>query len=185
MIYTQDNDQIAMIFGFLTASIFFGILYSLISRWFYAHKDTKTPLLVSIFTISLNIVLAYTLSRPSVYGVVGLALAQSIVVATEVLILAVIMSIRDRKLFNRQFIGAVVRIMSVTGFSVVAGFIMITLYPLGISNHGIFILGSRVAIITVVVFSVHLLISSIFDLEEVKPVYSRIRKIVFKPVNWE
>src|SRR5256885_12232213 len=36
-----------------------------ISRWFYAQKDTKTPLFVSLFTIALNIMLAVTLARPA------------------------------------------------------------------------------------------------------------------------
>jgi putative peptidoglycan lipid II flippase len=185
MIYTQGNDQIAMIFGFLTISIFFGIMYSLISRWFYSHKDTKTPLFVSIFTILLNIVLAYTLSRPSMYGVVGLALAQSIVVATEVMILVTIMMFRDHKLFDLNFLGAIVRIASVTGFSIIAGYIMVSLYPLELNDRGIFVLGSRVLAITIVVFGVHMLISSLFDLEEVRPVYRRVKKFIYKPIKWE
>ncbi len=106
----------------MIGAIFFGIMYAIISRWFYAHKDTRTPLFVSVFTVGLNIILAYTLSRPSAYGVAGLALAQSIVAATEVVILTVIMVKRDRKLFDWRFISGVIRIASVTGFSVVAGF---------------------------------------------------------------
>lgn len=37
--------EIALIFGYLVAAIFFRIIYSIMSRWFYAQKDTKTPLL--------------------------------------------------------------------------------------------------------------------------------------------
>lgn len=185
LIYTQGNAQIALIFGFMIGAIFFGIMYAIISRWFYAHKDTKTPLIVSIFTIALNIILAYTLSRPSLYGVAGLALAQSIVAATEVAILSVIMVIRDHKLFDRNFISGVVRIASVTGFSVVAGFIMISIYPLEISYRGFFVLGSRVALIALVTFAVHFIVSSFFDLEEVRPVYARLKKLISKPIRFQ
>ncbi|MHB1865496.1 MAG: murein biosynthesis integral membrane protein MurJ [Candidatus Saccharimonadales bacterium] len=185
LIYTQGNAQIALIFGFMIGAIFFGILYAIVSRWFYAHKDTKTPLLVSIFTIGLNIVLAYTLSRPSAYGVAGLALAQSIVAAVEVIILSVIMVKRDRKLFDWTFIAGLIRIASVTGFSIVAGFIMISIYPLEISYRGFFVLGSRVMIIAVVTLAVHFGVSTIFDLEEVRPVYKRLRKLISRPVNWQ
>lgn len=185
MIYTQGNDQIAMIFGFLTVSIFFGIMYSLISRWFYAHKDTKTPLFVSVFTILLNIVLAYSLSRPSAYGIVGLALAQSIVAATEVLVMVLIMIKRDPKLFDLNFVGSIIRIASVTGFSVVAGFIMISFYPLQINDHGIFVIGTKVVAITIVIFSVHFAASSLFDLDEAKPIFRRIKRIALRPVNLE
>lgn len=185
LIYTQGNAQISLIFGFMIGAIFFGILYAIISRWFYAHKDTKTPLIVSVITIGLNIILAYTLSRPSAYGVAGLALAQSIVAAFEVVILSIIMVIRDRKLFDRQFIAGLVRIASVTGFSIVAGFIMISIYPLEISYRGFFVLGSRVLLITVVTLAVHFSVSALFDLDEVRPVYHRLKRLITKPINWQ
>ncbi len=185
LIYANGSPQIATIFGFLTAAIFFRILYSIISRWFYAQKDTKTPLFVSLFTIALNVVLAVTLARPSAYGVSGLALAQSIVAMVEVFILVSIMLFRDHRLFDAQFWGGVWRIISVTGFSVVASFIMITLYPLGINDRGIITLGSKLLFIAGVTYAVHIAISALFDLEEVRPIFDRLRKIVLKPVKIE
>jgi putative peptidoglycan lipid II flippase len=183
LIYDQGSPQIAIIFGYLTVAIFFRILYAIISRWFYAQKDTKTPLFVSLFTIALNITLAFLLSRPSAYGVAGLALAQSIVAAIEVGILAIIMVVRDRKLFDRQFIDGVWRIISVTGFSVVAAFVMITFYPLGIDDSGILTLGSKLFLITAVTFGVHLGLSALFGLEEARPVIRRLRRIIFAPIK--
>ncbi|PIZ61994.1 virulence factor MviN [Candidatus Saccharibacteria bacterium CG_4_10_14_0_2_um_filter_52_9] len=183
LIYSNGSPQIAIIFGFLTAAIFFRIMYSIISRWFYAQKDTKTPLFASLFAIALNITLVYTLSRPDAYGVAGLALAQSIVAAVEVFILSVIMLFRDHQLFDAKFFGGVWRILSVSGFSVVAAFIMITLYPLGLNDRGVLTLGTKLVFIAAVTFGVHLSISALFDLEEVRPVFARIRKIILKPVK--
>lgn len=185
LIFSNGNDQIAIIFGYLTAAIFFRIIYTLISRWFYAQKDTKTPLFVSVFAIALNVVLAVTLARPSAYGVAGLALAQSIVAAAEVAVLSTIMVIRDHRLFNGEFFDGVWRIISVTGFSVVAGFIMISLYPLELKDRGIIALGSKVALISLVTFGVHLAVSALFDLEEARPVIARLKKIILKPVKLE
>jgi peptidoglycan biosynthesis protein MviN/MurJ (putative lipid II flippase) len=158
-------------------------MYTIISIWFYAQKDTKTPMFVSIFTISLNITLAIALSRPKSYGVSGLAMAQSIVAVTEVSILTTIMIWRDKKLLNAVFWGGVWRIISVTGFSVVASFIMISLFPLGLHDKGIVTLGSKLFFISAVTFIVHIAVSALFDLEEVRPVISRIRKIVLQPVK--
>lgn len=183
LIYTNGNQQISIIFGFLTAAIFFRIMYALMSRWFYAQKDTRTPLFVSLFTIALNIFLAYTLAKPSAYGVAGLALAQSIVSGIEVLILAIIMLIRDPKLFDATFWGGVLRIVSVSGFSVVAAFIMISVYPLQIGDTGILTLGTKLIFIAFVTFSVHVGISGLFGLEEAKPVFRRVKRIVLKPIN--
>jgi putative peptidoglycan lipid II flippase len=183
LIYAKGSPQIAIIFGYLALAIFFRIIYAIISRWFYAQKDTKTPLFVSIFTIGLNVVLAVTLAKPSAYGVAGLALAQSIVATVEVFILVSIMLIRDRRLFDGEFWSGVWRIMSVTGFSVVAAFIMISIYPLGINDRGIVTLGSKLVFITVITYVVHIAVSALFGLEEVQPIFSQLRKIILKPVK--
>ena len=183
LIYAQGSPQIAIIFGFLTVAIFFRIIYAIVSRWFYAQKDTKTPLFVSLFTIALNVFLAYTLSRPTSYGVAGLALAQSIVSAVEVFILGVIMLFRDHQLFDMVFWSGVWRIISVTGFTVVAAFIMISIYPLGLNDRGLFTLGSKLLFIAGVTFGVHIAISALFGLEETRPIFSRVRKLILKPLK--
>lgn len=183
IIYTAGNDQIAIIFGYLTLAIFFRTIYSIVSRWFYAQKDTKTPLFVSVFTIALNIVLAYLLSRKSAYGVAGLALAQSLVAMTEVTVLFTIMLARDHRLFNATFWSGVAKILSVTGFSLVAGFIMISLYPLGAADRGFVTLGTKLALIAGITLGVHVAVSALFGLEEVRPLFKRARKVVFKSIG--
>jgi putative peptidoglycan lipid II flippase len=183
MIFSRNSEQISIIFGFLCVFIFFTTLYTIISRWFYAHKDTRTPLFVSIFTIILDLVLVTHLARASSYGVSGLAITQSIVATVEVLILSVIMLKRDPKLFNLAFWGGVLRIVSVTGFSVVAGLIMVTLLPLGANDRGFLTLGTKLAAIAGVTLGVHVGISALFGLEEVRPIFSRLRKLFFRPLH--
>lgn len=183
MIFTNNNSDIAEIFGYLTGAIFFRIMYAIISRWFYAQKDTKTPLFVSIFTIAFNIFLAWKLSQPSAYGVAGLALAQTIVAGTEVVLLTTIMLVRDRGLFNAAFWGGVIRTISVTGFSVVAGFIMISFYPLGARDTGLVTLGGKLFFIALVVFGVHFAMSALFGLEEVRPFVTKAKKLILKPIK--
>jgi peptidoglycan biosynthesis protein MviN/MurJ (putative lipid II flippase) len=164
-------------------AIFFRIVYSIISRYFYAQKDTRTPLFVSIFAIALNIFLAFSLARPSSYGVAGLAMAQSFVAVSEVVILMSIMIIRDHKLLNMQFWGGVGRILSVTGFSVLAAFFMISLLPLRAADTGFITLGAKLGIIALVTLLVHVAISSLFELEEVRPVLTKAKEIILKPIK--
>lgn len=185
LIFSRNAPEIALIFGFLVGAIFFRTIYTLVSRWFYAQKDTKTPMFVSLFTISLNILLAYLLSKPGNYGVAGLALAQSIVAMIEVFVLLIIMVIRDHQLLDMSFWGGCARILSVTGFSVIAGFVMISLYPLGINDTGFVTLGTKLGFIALVVFGVHVAMSGLFGLDEAKPVFKRLQKIVFRPVRIE
>lgn len=183
IIFGSNAPEIAVIFGFLTVAILFRTIYTIVSRWYYAQKDTKTPLFVSIFTIALNIVLAYSLSRPSSYGVVGLALAQSIVAMVEVFILFTIMVMRDHKLLDMTFFGGVGRIISVTGFSVVAGSTMAALFPLGVNDRGYTTLGTKLFFIALVTGLVHVGVSALFGLEEVEPLFRRIKQLILKPIS--
>jgi len=176
LIFSRGSNEIATIFGFLCAAIFFRVIYAIISRYFYAQKDTWTPLIVSIFIIALNIFLAWTLSKPSRYGIAGLALAQAIVAAIEVFILFCIMLIRDHKLFDLKFWGGVWRILSVTGFSIVATYVMLQVFPLGANDKGVLTLGSKFGLIALVTLGVHLGMSSLFGLEEAAPVIAKLRK---------
>jgi putative peptidoglycan lipid II flippase len=183
MIFAKNASEIALIFGYFAVAIFFRTIYAVMSRWFYAQKDTKTPLLVSLFTIALNIVLAITLSRPSAYGVAGLAIAQSVVAAAEVFVLSIIMLKRDRRLFNMQFWGGLGRIVSVTGFTTVTTFIMIGLLPLQSDDKGLVTLGTKLGVISLVTLTVHIAISSLFGLEEAASVIAKIKKTVLKPIR--
>lgn len=183
LIFARDSAEVALIFGYLTVAIFFGTLYTIISRWFYAQKDTRTPLIVSVFVIALNIFLVYALARPSSYNIAGLALAQSIVAVVQVAILSSIMLIRDHRLFDHEFLGGCARIVSVGGFSLMAGYVMIMLYPLGLTDRGVITLGGKLLLITLVVFGVHIAMSAIFGLDEVRPLFDRLKRVATKPVR--
>lgn len=181
LIFANDAPDIALIFGFLTVAIFFRVIYAIISRWFYAQKDSKTPLFVSVFTIGLNIVLATLLARKSSYGIAGLAMAQSIVAAVEVIILFGIMLLRDRGLFNARFWGGVMRIISVAGFSLLMAYAMVSLLPLSSNDVG-FTLGIKLAAIAVTTMIVHVCVSGLFGLEEARPIFKQIKR-VFRPIR--
>jgi putative peptidoglycan lipid II flippase len=183
LIFAKDAPEIALIFGFLTVAIFFRVVYSLVSRWFYAQKDSKTPLFVSVFTIALNVLLAATLARKTAYGVAGLAMAQSIVAAVEVLILFSVMLLRDKGLFDAKFWGGVLRIVSVAGFSVLTAYLMASLLPLGSGDKGFITLGTKLVVIAVSTMIVHISVSGLFGLEEAQPIFKWIRRVVLRPIR--
>jgi len=183
LIFGDVAPEVALIFGYLTASIFFRIIYTMISRWFYAQKDTKTPLYVSIFAIGLNIYLAFTLARGDAYGISGLALAQSLTAVAEVIVLSSIMFYRDKALFNDYLRGGLAKIISVTGFTLLTAFTMITLLPLSLGDRGFVTLGSKLGIITLVTLTTHLCISVLLGLEEARVVLDRVKQIILKPIR--
>ena len=183
LIYAQYSPQIALIFGFLCGAILFRTLYAIISRWFYAQKDTRTPLYVSLFAIALNIALVYKLSKPAAYGLAGLAIAQSIVAAVEVFILLTIMVWRDNKLFDSEFWSEILRTLSVTGFTIVTTYTMVTLVPLSTTDKGFITLSAKLLFIVVPTLVVHIGVSSLFGLDEVQPIIRKLRKLVLAPIR--
>lgn len=183
LIFTRDAPEIALILGFFAGAIIFRTIYSLLSRWFYAQKDTKTPLFISLFTIVLNVILAYLLSRPTAYGVTGLAMAQSIVAAAEVAVLFTVMVIRDRKLLDPTFLNGLVRIISVTGFTVITAFFMVSVLPLESGDKGFITLSTKFGAIAGVTLLVHVGMSALFGLEEAKPVMRKIKGLILAPIK--
>lgn len=177
------NSEVTLLLGFLSMAIFFRIIYSIVSRYFYAQKDTWTPLMVSIFAIGLNIVLAFNWARKDSYGIAGLAMAQSFVAASEVMVLLSIMLWRDHKLFDRFFIGGLIKIVSVTGFTLLAAFTMISFLPLRLNDIGIITLGTKLGLIAGITLAAHLVVSWIFGLEEVNPLINKLRKLVLARVK--
>jgi putative peptidoglycan lipid II flippase len=185
MIFKANAPEIASIFGFLAGAILFRTLYAIISRYFYAHKDTRTPLYVSLFAIALNVFLVFNWARPRPegYDIDGLALAQSLVAAAEVFILVVIIIKRDPKLFNLDFWNGIVKIISVTGFTILTAFIMVSLVPLNAADKGFTTLAPKLFFIVTPTLLVHLGLSSLFGLEESIPVVDKIRKLIYRPVK--
>jgi putative peptidoglycan lipid II flippase len=186
LIFKNIAPSIALIFGFLVGAIIFRTLYSIISRYFYSQKDTRTPLYVSLFAIALNVFLAFTLARPKSaggYDVAGLALAQSIVATVEVAILMLVMVWRDSRLFTADFWSGIVRTLSVTGFTILTTYTMVTLVPLTRADKGFITLSTKLLFIIIPTFLVHIGLSSLFGLEEVRPVIRKARAIALRPVR--
>jgi len=183
IIFTKGSPEIAMLLGFLSIAIFFRSIYALISRYFYAHKDTTTPLIISLFAIALNIILVITLARRETYGPGGLGLAQSIVSVAEVIVISSVMLIRDKKILDKEFWNDTTKLLSVTGFTVVAAFIMVNILPFNINDTGFFLLGGKLSAIVLVTFSVHLAMSSVFGFREPKAIFEKVRKIILKPIK--
>lgn len=181
LIFTKDAPEIALIFGFLSAAIFFRIIYAIMSRWFYAQKDTKTPLIASVFTIIVSVTLTAMWARADAYGIAGLALAVSAAAFFEVSLLWTIMLIRDRGLFNKEFWLACWRIVSVSGFTLLAGYLIVQFFPLESADTGFVTLGTKLAIIAGAIFVTHIAISGLFGLAECRPVITWIKRLILWP----
>jgi len=84
----------------------------LAARAFFAQQDTLTPLLVAIGSATVNIGLAIVLMRPMGYG--GLALANSLAVSAEVLVLLFILRRRWGRVEGREILNTMGRVLAAT-----------------------------------------------------------------------
>lgn len=174
------DPYMASILGVLVLTILFRSIYHIAARSFYAQQDTKTPLYISIFTISLNITLAIWLSLGLDMGVYGLAWAAVMTSITEVSILFTVMSRRIPGLFDTRFINAVMRMASAAGFTALVAYLLVTLMPLSATDQSIFLSLPKFTVISVISLSVYMFMSKVLKISEVNPILNRIQKTLFK-----
>jgi putative peptidoglycan lipid II flippase len=173
------DPYMAGILAILALSILFRSVYFISARSFYAQQDTKTPLYISLFTISLNIILAIWFSMGLNMGVYGLAWAAVVVSGVEVAILFFVMSRRIEGLFDSPFINSIMRMISATGLTAIITYIAVAMMPLGAEDvfASAFV---KFALIVGISALTYIIICRIFKLDEVNPILHRIRNILFK-----
>ena len=169
----------AGLLGALVLAILFRSIYHIAARTFYAQQDTKTPLYISIFTITLNIALAIWFAITLDMGAYGLAWAQSLVAGVEVVILFAVMARRIPGLFNRVFVHAVARMVSATGFMSVVSYTSVQLFQLQNADQSFLATFPKFAIIAGLSMASYVAFCHMLGLEEVRPIVARVRKILF------
>lgn len=173
------NQLIAGILGCLVVAILFRTIYHMAARAFYARQDTKTPLYISIFSISLNIILAIVLSMVLKMGAYGLAWAQSTVAVLEVVILLVVMNRQMPKLFDLTFMRAIFRMIIAGIITGVVCYIGVLVLPFRYHDDSFFSAFPKFVVISMVSFGVYAVASKWLKLPEIDPVLTRLRKMLF------
>jgi putative peptidoglycan lipid II flippase len=169
----------AGLLGTLVIAILFRSVYYIAARSFYAQQDTKTPLYISIFAISLNIALAVWFTTQLNMGAYGLGWAQSIVAVVEVLILFTVMNKRIPGLVDMPLLNAIGRMTVAATIMGVVSYIMVQLFQLQDEDQSFFATFPKFVIIVMVSGSVYLLLSKLLKLQEANPVLRRLQRLLF------
>lgn len=178
-IVNGGDSLMAGLLGALVVAILFRSIYHISARSFYAQQDTKTPLYISVFAISLNIALAVWFTMVLHMGAYGLAWAQSIVAFLEVVVLFAVMSRRIKGLFDLVFVHALARMASATGFMAIVTYISVLLFQFGAGDQGLLATIPKFTIIVIVSSTAYVFFSRLFKLSEADPVISRIHSLLF------
>ncbi|MFH0873574.1 MAG: murein biosynthesis integral membrane protein MurJ [Candidatus Komeilibacteria bacterium] len=112
----NDTIMTANVLGIFAVSIFAQGLIPLVSFGFYAHEDTKSPVIISLITTLINIILAFVLTRS--LGVIGLTAAFSLATILNLLLLVGVFKAKIGHLNEKELLNAALRIALA---SVIAG----------------------------------------------------------------
>ena len=170
---------IAGILGCLVVAILFRTIYHMAARAFYARQDTKTPLYISIFSITLNIILAIVLSMVLKMGAYGLAWAQSTVAVLEVVVLLMVMNRQMPKLFDMTFVRAIFKMILAGIVTGVVCYIGVLVLPFRYHDDSFFSAFPKFVVISLVSFGAYAAASKWLELPEIDPILSRLKKVLF------
>ena len=173
------NQLIAGILGCLVVAILFRTIYHMAARAFYARQDTKTPLYISIFSITLNIILAIVLSMVLKMGAYGLAWAQSTVAVLEVVVLLAVMNRQMPKLFDMTFVRAIFKMILAGIVAGVVCYIGVLVLPFRYHDDSFFSAFPKFVIISMVSFGAYAAASKWLKLPEIDPILARLKKVLF------
>lgn len=185
ILFIGGQPVVAGLLSILAVAILFRSVYHIAARSFYAQQDTRTPLYISLFTISLNITLAIYFTLQLGLGIYGLAWAQVIVAIVEVAILFFVMSLRIPRLFDAYFLRALWRMVSATAIMGILTYITVKLFELSSTDQSLASILPKFTLIVAVSFAAYIYFSHLFHLSEVKPITSRIKKLLFGAVHIE
>lgn len=170
---------IAGILGCLVVAILFRTIYHMAARAFYARQDTKTPLYISIFSITLNIILAIVLSMVLKMGAYGLAWAQSTVAVLEVVVLLAVMNRQMPKLFDMTFVRAIFKMIIAGTITGVVCYVAVLIMPFRYHDDSFFSAFPKFVIISLVSFGAYAAASKWLKLPEIDPILARLKKVLF------
>lgn len=170
---------IAGLLGALVISMLFRTVYHIVARVFYAQQDTKTPLYVSLFSIGLNIALAIWFTTKLGFGAYGLAWAQSIMAAVEVVILLIVIGHRIPGVFTADLAKAIGRMLSATGFMALVTYFCVQLFQLQSADQGFIATFPKFFVIVLVSGIAYVWFSKLLRLTEADPIIKKAATVLF------
>lgn len=111
----EDTYAVAQTVGAFALSLLAQALIPLLARSFFAQKNTKTPVVISIIAVSVNVITAVLLAP--YFGVVGLALAFSIGSLINMLLLLTVLRVQFGDLDDDKIFTNVGKILALTALS--------------------------------------------------------------------
>lgn len=182
LLYGFGDPTTANTLGWFAGTIVFQALFFLISRVYYAMQDTRTPLYVSLWALGANVVLSFALSE--MFGVVGLAMAQSVVAIGETTALTIILRKRLGGIGLREVWQGLRRM--VVAATLMGGVLYISvakLLPLYRSDLGFGVVGPKFLILFGIAAAAYLIPCYLLNLREAHQFARMLKAQILRPLN--
>jgi putative peptidoglycan lipid II flippase len=182
LLFGFGDPTTANVLGWFAGAIVFHSLFFLVSRAYYALQDTRTPLYVGIVAAGVNVILSILLSEH--YGVVGLAMATSIIAVLETSILLAILKQRLGTIGGRAILRGVSKMLIANTVMSSAVYILVArVLPLYAVDQGFMIIAPKFAALVIAAGLLYLIPSYVFHLKEARQVVTRLFAYMRRPVN--
>jgi len=162
----QDTYLTAQSLGFFAIGIFAQALIPLVARAFYAVHDTKTPVIISIASVLINIGASLILVR--FLGVMGLALSFSIAAFFNILLLLVMLRWKIGNLNDRAIVFSSFKIVLLSVVMAGVSYLILRVMSYQVdmrTGWGIFAQAGVAALIGVIVY---IGLAQLFRLKEIE-----------------
>jgi peptidoglycan biosynthesis protein MviN/MurJ (putative lipid II flippase) len=145
-------------------------------------QDTRTPLYTSLVSMVATIGFSFWLS--SIYGVVGLAMAQSISAAGETVALIIILQLRLKQIGLGEIWRGLSRMLVAGAISAGVTYILVArVFPLYHNDLGIAVIGPKFLILILAAAVSYILPSYLLGLREAHQFMRKIGAQLAKPLN--
>ena len=174
---------ISSVLGAFAVAIFCKSVFHIASRGFYARQNTKTPLIVSVIAIGVNIGLAIWFSNIG-FGPEGLAYAVSIGSVLEIVILLGLQHIWLKgQLLNRKFWVSFMKMVVASAIAGAIAYSMTKFFPLLATDNSFFDTFPKFCLITGTSILSYIVAGYFLGIEEVRPIVRKAKQILFRNVN--
>jgi putative peptidoglycan lipid II flippase len=169
----QDSVATGRALAFYSLGLPFFTLVRITVPGFYAHKDTRTPALISVFSVLINIVLCLQLRGP--LGFSGLALAAAISGGVNIFLLTYLLRRRVRIIEDKATLLTILKIIVAAG--VMAGAVAL-LRPIVLSIGAGLLPNQLIGllILLLVAVAVFVVMTLLLRIEELYQVRELVRK---------
>lgn len=169
---------ISSILAALILSLFSNSVFHIASRGFYAHQDTKTPFIVSIFAVGFTILISVIFSLIGC-GVDGLGWAQSIGTTLEIIILLSLLQKRSQgKLLDKAFWHNTFRILIATFITGCVAYSLTKFFPFMSTDDSIFMVFPKFVVIAIGSLCAYIAAGYFLNVEQVKPIIEKLQRSI-------